>query len=71
MKAWVVDQWCEPEAMQWKDVPRPEPVSGKALVKINASAVNFFDTLQIQGKYQVKPPFPFSPGGEISGTIEA
>src|SRR5262249_40185900 len=32
---------------------------------------NFFDTLIIAGKYQTKPPFPFSPGGEFAGVVES
>ena len=35
-----------------------------------AVGLNFFDTLIIAGKYQTKPPFPFSPGGELAGVVE-
>jgi NADPH2:quinone reductase len=40
------------------------------VIAIKAAALNFFDILMIQGKYQIKPPFPFSPGAEIAGVIE-
>jgi NADPH2:quinone reductase len=33
--------------------------------------LNFFDTLIISGKYQTRPPFPFSPGGEFAGVVES
>lgn len=47
-----------------------EPLrSDQVRVKVAACGLNFPDTLLVQGKYQVKPPLPFSPGGEISGTI--
>src|SRR5699024_4761504 len=38
---------------------------------VHAAGVNFPDTLIIQGKYQIKPPFPFSPGGEAAGVVAA
>ena len=40
------------------------------VAKVQAVGLNFFDTLIIAGKYQIKPPFPFSPGGEIAGIVE-
>jgi NADPH2:quinone reductase len=71
MRAWQVKQWCEPEGMEWAEVATPEPGPGQVRVRNRAAALNFFDVLQIQGKYQVKPPFPFTPGAEISGEIDA
>jgi NADPH2:quinone reductase len=41
------------------------------LVRVAAAALNFFDTLIIAGKYQAKPPFPFSPAAEFAGTVES
>jgi NADPH2:quinone reductase len=57
--------------MEWEDVPVPEPGPGEVRVRNRAAALNFFDILQIEGKYQVKPPFPFTPGAEIAGEIDA
>ena len=71
MKAWVVKQWCEPEGMSFEEVPTPNPSSKQVRVKVEAAALNFLDTLIIKGQYQVKPPFPFTPGVEVAGTIEA
>jgi NADPH2:quinone reductase len=71
MKAWQVTEWCEPEGMHFNEVEVPVPKAGQILVKVHAAALNFFDILQIQGKYQVKPPFPFTPGAEVSGIVEA
>ena len=71
MKAWQVTEWCEPEQMKLAEVSRPEPKTGELLIKVHAAALNFFDALQIQGKYQTKAPLPFTPGAEIAGTVES
>ncbi|HTV36708.1 MAG TPA: NADPH:quinone oxidoreductase family protein, partial [Xanthobacteraceae bacterium] len=44
---------------------------GEAVVRVKAAALNFFDTLIIAGKYQQKPPFPFSPVAEFAGLVES
>ena len=71
MKAWLVHAYGEPEDMVWSDVPVPNPGPGEIRIKVVAAALNFFDVLQVQGKYQVKPPFPFTPGAEVSGIVDA
>ncbi len=53
------------------DVPRPTPLADHVLVKIEACALNFADTLMVEGKYQEKPDYPFSPGLECAGTVES
>jgi NADPH:quinone reductase len=71
MKAWQVSEWCEPEQMTLADIAVPEPQSGEVRIRNHAAALNFFDILQIQGKYQTKPPLPFTPGAEVAGVIDA
>lgn len=71
MRAWRVHQLGEPEAMRLDDVAVPEPGPGQVRIRNRAAALNFFDILQCQGKYQVKPPLPFSPGAEVAGVIDA
>jgi NADPH:quinone reductase len=68
MKAILVSQPGPPEAMQLTDVPVPEPKPNEALVKIEASGVNFIDVYQREGRYKL--PVPFTPGSEMAGTIE-
>ena len=58
-------------ALALGEVPAPRPGKGEVLIRVEAAAVNFPDTLIIQGRYQAKPAFPFAPGGEVAGTIEA
>ena len=53
------------------DVPAPSAGPGQVLVRNRAAGLNFFDTLQVGGKYQIKPPFPFTPGAEVAGTVES
>ncbi len=55
------------EDLQVEDGPPLEPKPGQALIDIKAAGVNFVDALFVQGKYQIKPPTPFTPGGEIAG----
>jgi len=57
--------------MQLEEIPVPEPGPGQVRIRNRAAALNFFDILQCQGKYQVKPPLPFTPGAEVAGTIDA
>src|SRR5882724_10260186 len=71
MKAWRVHAWSEPETMAFEEVATPEPGPGQIRIRNRAAALNFFDILQVQGKYQVKPPFPFTPGAEVAGVVDA
>ncbi len=54
-----------------EDIASPEPGKGQVKVKVKAAGLNFPDTLIIEGKYQIKPELPFSPGGEMAGEIIA
>ena len=71
MKALVVKQFGALESMLLEDVPVPQAGEGEALVDIHAASVNFPDLLVIQGKYQVLPSLPFSPGKECAGVVKA
>lgn len=52
-------------------LPLPQPLPGEARVRIKAAAVNFPDLLMTEGKYQLKPDLPFTPGNEFAGVVEA
>jgi NADPH2:quinone reductase len=69
MKAWVVRAWGGPDDMEFEDVSLESPADGLVRVKVEAAALNFFDALLIGGTYQMKPDFPFTPGGEVAGTV--
>jgi NADPH2:quinone reductase len=71
MKAILCSQWCEPDQLTYGDVPEPTAGPGEVVIAVKAAALNFFDILMVQGKYQSKPPFPFSPAAEVAGVIDS
>jgi NADPH:quinone reductase len=71
MKAIVCDSWGPPSNLQLREMPSPEPGPRQVLVRVRVAAVNFPDALIVAGKYQFRPEFPFSPGGEMAGEILA
>ncbi len=71
MKALRSHEIGGPETLTLDEVDAPTPRKGEVLVAVKACAINFPDTIIIRDMYQMKPPRPFSPGGEISGVIEA
>ncbi|HKA75588.1 MAG TPA: NADPH:quinone oxidoreductase family protein [Pseudolabrys sp.] len=71
MKALLCTHYGTPDDLTLADIPDPAPQTGEAVVRIEAAALNFFDTLIIANKYQTKPQLPFSPAAEFAGTIES
>lgn len=71
MKALLCTHYGTPDELELGDLPDPVPQAGEVVVRIKAAALNFFDTLIIQGKYQTKPAFPFSPSAEFAGVVES
>ncbi len=70
MKAVLCTHFCTPEELELADIAVPQAGPAEALVRIKAAALNFFNSLIIAGKYQQKPPFPFSPAAEFAGIVE-
>ena len=71
MRAVVVREWTDPKDLKVDSLPSRDPGAGEVRIAVHAAGLNFADTLIVAGKYQEKPPFPFSPGMEASGAIEA
>jgi len=69
MKAMQVQQTGGPEAMQWVELPTPQPKADEAVVKLAASGVNFVDVYYREGRY--KAALPFVPGQEGAGEVTA
>jgi NADPH2:quinone reductase len=71
MRAVLCEQFGPPETLVVREVPDPEPGPGQVVVDVAGCGVNFPDVLIIEDKYQFKPDLPFSPGGEVAGTVSA
>lgn len=69
MRAMICRQWGPPESLRLEDVERPPLGRGQVRIAVRAAGVSFATSLVIAGKYQRKPPFPFAPGTEVSGTV--
>ena len=70
MKAILCKSYGPPENLVLEDIEDLKPREGEVLVEVYAASLNFPDTLQIEGKYQYQPPFPFIPGSEAGGIIK-
>ncbi|MEM9954316.1 MAG: NADPH:quinone oxidoreductase family protein [Chloroflexota bacterium] len=69
MKAILCKQFADPDALVYEEVASPKVRKGEVKIAIKAAGVNFPDLLMVQGLYQMKPPFPFSPGFEVAGDV--
>jgi len=71
MKAVLSKSVGGPETLVLEEVANPVAKAGQVLLAVKACGVNYPDVLIIEDKYQFKPARPFSPGGEVSGVVEA
>lgn len=71
MKALLCKAFGTADSLVLEDIASPTPGKDEILIDVHMAGVNFPDTLLIEGKYQIKPPFPFSPGGEAAGVVAA
>src|ERR671921_1944451 len=70
MRAWQVHRLGDPEqALRLAEMEGPQPGPGEVVIGVRAAALNFFGVLLCRGEYQERPELPFTPGGEISGTV--
>ena len=69
MKAILCKEYGPAESLVIEDVPSPDVKGRGVKVRVKAAGLNFPDTLIIEGKYQLKPNMPFSPGGEMAGEV--
>jgi NADPH2:quinone reductase len=72
MTAWRVDRLGEPgEVLVFGEAAVPEPGPGEVRIRVAAAALNWSDDLVCRGRYQVKPPLPFTLGMEGTGVVDA
>jgi NADPH2:quinone reductase len=71
MRAILCKEFGPPESLVLEEVEDPTPKDGQVVIDVRACSVNFPDVLMLEGKYQFKPPLPFSPGAEVAGIVSA
>ncbi len=71
MRAALCRGWGAVEDLTIEDVPAPTPATGEVLIAVKATAVNYADAIMVAGRYQTRPPLPFSPGLETAGVVAA
>ncbi len=72
MRAIVVEEFGHyREKAALKDLPVPVPGAGEVVVQNKIAGVSFAMSLVIAGKYQRKPPLPFTPGTEVAGVVHS
>lgn len=64
-------RWMPYQDLEIEDVPVPIPGPGQVRIKVHYAGMSFATSLVTEGRYQRKPPLPFSPGTEIAGVVEA
>ena len=69
LKAILCKSYGSPDDLVLDEIDEPQLGDGQVRIRILACGVNFPDVLMIAGKYQVRPPMPFTPGAEISGEV--
>lgn len=69
MRAAICASHGGPDAVEIRELPDPEAGSGQVVVDVKAAGLNFPDLLMTRGLYQLKPPPPFAPGGEVAGVV--
>jgi len=71
MHAVVMRAFGPAENAEFVELPDPAPGPGEAVVRTRAAGVNYPDLLVVEGRYQHKPPLPFTPGKELAGEVLA
>jgi NADPH2:quinone reductase len=69
MRAVLCRQFSSYHDLKLEDLPEPDLPAGAVRVAIRAAGVSFATSLVVAGRYQRKPPLPFTPGTEIAGEV--
>src|SRR6266446_2079419 len=69
MRAVICRAWGEVEDLRVEEVAPPVPDADEVVIAVEATGVNYADSLMVGGRYQTRPPFPFSPGLETAGVV--
>ena len=69
MRAVLCRAWGPVDHLTLEEIDPPTPRAGQVVIDVEATGVNYADALMVEGRYQTKPPFPFSPGLETAGVV--
>ena len=69
MKALTVESFKPYADHKVQEQPSQPMKPGHIRIDVKAAGLNFPDILMVEGKYQIRPPFPFTPGSECAGII--
>src|SRR2546427_5230091 len=69
MRAVICRAWGPVDDLKLEDVAPPKPGPGQLVIDVQATGVNYADSIMVAGQYQTRPPFPFSPGLETAGVV--
>ena len=67
----VITKAGGPKVLDIQEISIPEPGEDEVCIAVHYAGINFADTLMRLGFYQPRPPFPFTPGYEVSGVVHA
>ena len=71
MERAVVREFSEPAQIEVITDATPEPAPGEVLIEVEAAGVSFVDNLIAKGRYQIRPPLPYTPGSTAAGRVVA
>lgn len=69
MRALTINEFGPLDSHAIEDRPAPVPGPDEVLIEVHAIGLNFPDTLMLQGKYQMRPDRPFTPGRDCAGVV--
>ena len=69
MKAVISADAPSAEDVSVAELPDPLARPGEVLIRVSYCGVNYPDVLLLQDRYQLRPPRPFTPGGEVGGEV--
>src|SRR6266704_4792745 len=69
MRAVICRAWGPVDDLKPEHAAPPTPGPGQLVIDIKATGVNYADSIMVAGRYQTRPPFPFSPGLETAGVV--
>jgi NADPH:quinone reductase len=71
VRAVICRAWGEVDDLEVGELAAPVAGPGEVLIAVKATAVNYADAIMVAGRYQTRPPLPFSPGLETAGVVAA